>query len=213
MLTETSMPRPRRDRGFTVVELLVVMVVLGVIGTVVTSAVISSLQASSSVEDRMRAINDLQSGVERVGRELRAATSLSPHLDEDPGTGISAVVHRDGDRWQFDYYLDEHDDGSTALFEDVTRFDGHSDEVLESRDGIFITDIANLETGSPVFEYFNLDAGVLIPIDCDDNPSRCATAKQVQLTLEKKLPDQDPIAIEMVVNVRNMRYDLYGSGD
>lgn len=77
---------------------------------------------------------------------------------------------------------------------------------------MFITDIANVDLGEPVFEYFNrAPDGSLEPVDCDVDLSRCATAKQIRLTLWKDLPDQDPISVETVVNVRNMTYGLYGS--
>lgn len=213
MLNSPSL-RSNREDGFTVVELLVVMVLVGVVGSILLSAVISSLQASSSSEDRMRALNDLQTGVERVGRELRAATSLSPHLSQDPEYGMTSIVFRDGDRWQYDYYLAEDDDGAMALFEDITRFDGDSNDVIESRDGIFITDIANIELEAPVFQYYNRATdGSLEVVDCGEELIRCATAKQVQLTLWKDMPGQDPMAVETVVNVRNMRYDIHGNGD
>lgn len=208
----------RRDHhssnaGFTVVELLVVMVLLGVVGTITLTAVISSLQASSSAEDRMRALNDLQSGVERVGRELRAAQSMAPHLGEDPSYGMSATITRDGDGWRYDYYLDTDDNGDIGLFEDIFRFDADGN-LIEQRQGIFITDIANLALDEPVFEYYHRDGdGNLEPVDCDEQPTRCATAKQVRLTLWKNIPDQDPMSVETVVNVRNMRYDLQEGGD
>ena len=212
MLTQLREGRIR-DEGFTVVELLVVMVLLGVIGTITVSAVISSAQASSSAEDRMRALNDLQAGVERVGRELRAAQSMAPHLGDDPSYGMSSQITRDGDRWRYDYYLDTDDNGDIGLFEDIFRFDADGD-LIEQREGIFITDIANLDLDEPVFEYFHRDGdGDLEPVDCDAQPTRCATAKQVRLTLWKNIPDQDPISVETVVNVRNMRYDLQNNGD
>ena len=205
--------RARASDGFTVVELLVVMVLLGAVGTITVAAVISSLQASSSAENRMRALNDLQAGIERVGRELRAAQTLSPHLDDDPAFGMSASVIRDGDRWRYDYYLDDDEDANVALFEDISRYDSDG-SLVEQREGIFITDIANIELGEPLFEYFHPDSdGELAPVDCGDQPNRCATAKQVRLTLWKNIRDQDPISVETVVNVRNMRYDLQDNGD
>ncbi len=204
------------DEGFTLVELLVVIVLLGVVGTIVVTATISSLGAASSAEDRIRALNDLQLGVQAVGRELRAANPLVLDANGDYETSVSASVLRDGDRFVFDYYLDEHDDGSTALFQDVNRYSLAGDH-LSTREGVFITDIANDETGTPVFEYYAIDPETreLELIDCETlSESECRTehltAQQVGLTLEKQLPGQDPIAVESVFNIRNTHFDPTG---
>ena len=212
MLTQLR-HRTHKSDGFTIVELLVVMVLFGVVGTITVTAVVSSMQASSSAENRMRALNDLQGGIERVGRELRAAQTLTPHIDDDPAYGMSSTVVRDGSRWRYDYYLDNAEDGSVALFEDLSRFESDG-SLVEQREGTFITDIANIDLDEPLFEYFHRGAsGELEPVDCDNQPNRCATAQQVRLTLWKNIWDQDPISVETVVNVRNTRYDLGDDGE
>ena len=210
--------RPRDERGFTLVELLVVLVLIGVVGGVVTSSVISGLLATDRADARISALSDLQRGIERVGRELRAADPLVFEVDladPDPpkfSEEVLAEVYRDGERIRFRYYLVDVGDGVGELREDVTRYAADG-SVAESRDGLFIADVANLQTGTPLFTYYTSDAttGGLEKITCTD-PADAAcrdehvTATQVQLQLEKLLPEQEPIRLETVVNIRNTRF-------
>jgi prepilin-type N-terminal cleavage/methylation domain-containing protein len=211
MLTPTRR-HPSTEGGFTLIELLVVVIILGVIGSIVTSSVISAFVSTRRGEQRVHALNDLQRGIERVGRELRAADPLVLEAGTDPAQEIGAEIVRGGQRVEYRYYLVEVDD-SAELREDVVRrtLDG---QVVSQRQGLFIADIANVETDTPLFSYFYTDPGTrqLREIDCEADgltESQClqrhTTATQVRLTLEKLLPEQPPIQVETVVNIRSVR--------
>jgi prepilin-type N-terminal cleavage/methylation domain-containing protein len=200
------------EGGFTLIELLVVVIILGVIGSIVTSSVISALVSTRRGEQRVHALNDLQRGIERVGRELRAADPLVLEPGMDPAEGVGAEIIRDGQRIEYRYYLIEEDE-RVELREDVVRrtLDG---QLINQKQGLFIADIANLETDTPLFSYFYTDPGTrqLREIDCEADgltESQClqrhTTATQVRLTLEKLLPEQPPIQVETVVNIRSVR--------
>jgi prepilin-type N-terminal cleavage/methylation domain-containing protein len=201
----------RRDEsGLTLVELLVVVVILGVIGGFVTSTVITSLQATRKGEARVMALNDLQRGIERVGRELRAAEELQIAPGTDPSGNVGAQVVRNGQRITYRYYLVDVGD-SAELREDVTRR-GLDGTLIDAQDGLFIADIANLETDTPLFTYYVTDptTGQLAEIDCagltvTQCEQRHTTATQIQLSLAKLLPEQPPIQVETIVNVRSFR--------
>jgi prepilin-type N-terminal cleavage/methylation domain-containing protein len=202
--------RRQSEGGFTLVELLVVLLLLGVVGSFVTSSIITSLQASRRGEARVHALNDLQLGIERVGRELRAAEELRIVPGSDPSAGIGAVIVRNGQRVAYRYYLVPDAEGA-ELREDVTRRT-LSGNLLSQQDGLFITDIANLQTGTPLFTYYVTDptTGQLQEIDCSGlTESQCeqrhATATQIKLTLEKLLPEQPPVGVETVINIRSVR--------
>jgi prepilin-type N-terminal cleavage/methylation domain-containing protein len=202
----------RTEGGFTLVELLVVVIILGVIGSIVTSSVISAFVSTRRGEQRVHALNDLQRGIERVGRELRAADPLVLESGMDPSVGVGAEIIRDGQRIEYRYYLIEAD-GRVELREDVVRRTLNG-LLINQRQGLFIADIANLETETPLFSYFYTDPGTrqLREIDCAADgltESQClqrhTTATQIRLTLEKLLPEQPPLQVETVVNIRSVR--------
>lgn len=217
--------RPRRrgaevqragtQRGFTLVEFLVVVVLLGVVGGIVTTSLIRGMHSTERVDARVTALTDLQRTVERIGRELRAADPLVLPANADTfHDEVRADVYRDGARYRYRYYLVDAGDGSAELREDVTRYEGEEyDDVVESRDGLFIADVANLETGTPLFTYFVVDpdSGELRQPDCDDpGDSGCrdihATATQIQMQVEKLLPEEPTVRLETVVNIRSTRF-------
>jgi Tfp pilus assembly protein PilE len=202
----------RDETGLTLVELLTVIVILGVIGGFVTNTVITALEATRKGEARVMALNDLQRGVERVGRELRAAEELKIVPGSDPSGNVGAQVVRNGQRITYRYYLVDVGDG-VELREDVVRRT-LSGNFIDARNGLFIADIANLDTNTPLFTYYvtNPTTGQLAKIDCDGEgltttqcEQRHATATQIQLTLEKLLPEQPPIQVETIGNVRSVR--------
>jgi prepilin-type N-terminal cleavage/methylation domain-containing protein len=203
--------RVREDQtGVTLIELLVVVVILGVVGGVAMSGIITGLHATRRGEARVAALNDLQKGIERVGRELRAAEELRFETGSDPSEVVIAQIVRGGERLRFRYYLSELPDGTAELREDVRR-ETLAGALVSTSDGLFIADIANNETGQPLFTYFTTNpvTGELLEINCDPNASAClqehATATQVQLTLERLLPEQEPIRVETILNIRSAR--------
>jgi prepilin-type N-terminal cleavage/methylation domain-containing protein len=203
--------RSRRDEaGFTLIELLVVIILLGVVGGVAMSGIVTGLHATRRGEARVAALNDLQKGIERVGRELRAAEELRFESGSDPSEVVIARIVRGGERLQYRYYLTALPDGSAELREDVRR-ETLSGNILGSRDGLFIADIANHTTGRALFTYYTTNpvTGALVEIDCDPTEDLClqlhATATQVRLTLERLLPEQAPIQVETILNIRSAR--------
>jgi prepilin-type N-terminal cleavage/methylation domain-containing protein len=211
MLIRTRRTLERAD-GFTLVELLVVVLILGVIGSIVTSSVVTAFVSTRRGEARVHALNDLQKGIERVGRELRAADPLVLEPGRDPSVEIGAEVVRRGQRIEYRYYLVDVD-GSVELREDIVRRT-LAGQVVSQREGLFIADIANLESGTPLFTYYYTDPGTrqLQRIDCDADGltetqclQRHTTATQIRLTLEKLLPEQPAIQVETVLNIRSVR--------
>ena len=208
----------REEGGVTLVELLVVILLLGVIGGFVTASVVNALQATRKGEARVMALNDLQRGIERVGRELRAAEELKIEPGSDPSENIGAQVTRRGERIVYRYYLQDVLDAdgvleSVELREDVVRtaLDG---TLLDEANGLFIADIANNITDTPLFTYYVTDptTGQLDEIDCaglstEQCEQRHATATQIGLTLEKRLPEQPPIQVTTIVNIRSVRIE------
>lgn len=201
--------------GFTLIELLVVLLLTGVIGGIVTASLIRGLQTTDRADDRISATLDLQRAIERVGRELRAADPLIfPTSGATFRQEVRAQVKRGGEIYRYRYYLVSTPEGGAELREDVRRLDGQGN-VVESRDGLFIADVANLETGTELFTYYMVDpvTGDFGEATCDDpTDAECRdlhlTATQIRMRLERLLPGQEPIGLETVVNIRNTRYSV-----
>ena len=224
MLTMRRQRQSRGDEGFTLIELLVVMAITSIVAAVVTASIVATMRTTKLADDRITASIDLQRGIERVGRELRVAESmvLDPGGRFKDGVGVDVVT--DGERWNYRYYLIDVGDEVAELREDVKRFELDG-TLIEEREGLFIADVANLQTGTPLFTYYAVDpatsqlkeltcaaasyAGdeddpVLVTEDCRD---RHSTASQVRLQLEKLIPNQDPVRVETVLNIRSTRFE------
>lgn len=68
--------RPRDD-GFTLVELLVGITITALLGAVVLTSVVRSLQVSAATTQRVDALTTLQQAQERMSRTIRSADPLS----------------------------------------------------------------------------------------------------------------------------------------
>ena len=68
--------RLRHETGVTLIETLVVMLLLGVVGSLVTDAVISSSRNLTHVDDENTGLQDAKVILERMGRDLRDARGI-----------------------------------------------------------------------------------------------------------------------------------------
>lgn len=105
----------KQEDGVSLTELIVTLFLLGVVSTIFTSVLASSLDATRDLEGATRANDDIRLAVLTISRELRAAETICAPRPENPGdmlwffvrdgTGVSAtqieyvyqVVDFDGD--------------------------------------------------------------------------------------------------------------------
>jgi prepilin-type N-terminal cleavage/methylation domain-containing protein len=79
---------PDDDAGFTLVELLVVIVLLGVIGGIVSTAAIGGMRTTRQAQNRAYSTEAIQAQLERMARDvrvadpIRAASSTSLTVDD-----------------------------------------------------------------------------------------------------------------------------------
>ena len=199
-----SSPRPS-EQGFTLVELLVVMLIAGVVGAVVTTALVRGMQTSTMAQSRINGLSDLQRGLERVARELRVADPLCVPVDAgDPDiheSRLGASVYRDGKRYYHEFYLAGSGENQ-SLLQDVTVYDppdASTGTLLSS--GTFVAETGNDLLGIPLFEYFDQNG---------DTPTPVGAAAQVTINLSKQVLDDDPVRVTTTVEVRNTRYSSGG---
>lgn len=67
---------PRDDSGMTLIEVLVVVILLGVIGTLTTRAIIDSNKLVRAVNDQTQGLSDVRVATERLIRDVRDARSV-----------------------------------------------------------------------------------------------------------------------------------------
>ena len=65
-----------RDEGLTLVELMITMVIMGVVGIIVTSALVSQNKLFRSTEDQSAGLQDVRVASERLGRDIRDARAV-----------------------------------------------------------------------------------------------------------------------------------------
>lgn len=205
-------PRSRRFRdedGISLVELIVVTLILGIVSGVIVSATISSLQASRRAQDRVIALNELTISLERVSREIRAAYELDPTVLTDIGDAnsvIAANVQRDGEVFRHRFYLDE-TVTPTVLRSDLYRDDAGTDVLIHTAE--LVIDTANTEVGEKLVRYYAADGLELecappdTLVECTD---RLSGAQFVELRLVRALPEQSPLIVQTLVNIRSSRF-------
>jgi prepilin-type N-terminal cleavage/methylation domain-containing protein len=66
----------RDDEGMTLVELLITMVIMGVVGIIVTSAMVNQNKLFRSTEDQSAGLQDVRVASERLGRDVRDARAV-----------------------------------------------------------------------------------------------------------------------------------------
>lgn len=200
------------ERGVSLVELLVVIVLMSAIGGVVTTSLVKGMQVSASTQSRFDALADLQKSVDRITRELRAAAPLviggAPLLVAEPHY-VSMYTFRDtfNERRRFTYRYCPTQQTLHARAEGPTPVpSGAVPAVTCGTTGApaLISDVANgaydpAVPATAVFTYYDR-AGAVLPY-----PVVLASVQRIRVVVTRALPNQDPITVETMVRLRNAR--------
>lgn len=81
-----NFPRPSRDEGFTLVEVLVTMAVISVVGTAAMAVATSTMQSTLTVTDRRDVFADGRFALDQLAEDLRQAESIDASSDADTVT-------------------------------------------------------------------------------------------------------------------------------
>ncbi|EYR64451.1 hypothetical protein N866_10820 [Actinotalea ferrariae CF5-4] len=76
-MSRVGRPNSGRDSGLTLIELLVTMLLLGVVSTLVVTAVSQSVRVLTQTQDESTGLNDAKTVLDRVARDIRQARSVS----------------------------------------------------------------------------------------------------------------------------------------
>jgi prepilin-type N-terminal cleavage/methylation domain-containing protein len=97
-----SRRRPCGDAGFTLVELLITMVILGIVGAMTVTIVTNTLQTTRAAQERSITITQAQTALERLARDIRTADPLVVAAANDMTLDVYFRGHCERHRWYVD---------------------------------------------------------------------------------------------------------------
>lgn len=193
--------------GFSLVELLVVIVILGIVGTVTLTGLVRGLQTGAMADERIEAFTDLQRAAERTTRDLRRAlwtdvsssTATIPDgcvaldLDHDE---LSVVVIDGTDRFLHTYTL-----AAGTLTMTRSAWDGASFQspVVQP----VIMGLTNGSPADPIFRYLDADGVDLVVEGGGVQDADRARVRKFVLRFETEGETSGPVSVETVVGARN----------
>lgn len=205
LMTASDRLRHGEEAGFTLVELLIVMVLMGVVGAVTLTSFVSSARSAQLATERLDAINDLTPAMQRMTRDLRAASPLVIDSGGDYTTKVGTEFVRGGVTYRTDYYVEGSGDDAKVL---ADRYTVESDGTLTTiGTSHLIADVDN-DSSRPVFTYFDNDNQ---QITCTGATQACrdehVTAARIDILLIRGVGEQSTgIEYATSVNIRNARY-------
>lgn len=205
----TIHPRRRDDEGgLTLIELLVVILILGIVSSIVLSATVAGLKATRRSQDRVVALNELTTSLERVAREVRAAYEIDltglPNI-ASANSYIGANVERAGKVFKNTFFLST-TSGVTQLRVRIDQVVGAV--VTPGLQAALITSTANNNTDLKLVTWYDA-AGLELTCLPADTVTLCAerlgAAHYIELKLVRELAEQNPVIVQTVVNIRSTR--------
>lgn len=210
---------PRGEEGFTVLEMMVVLVILSIVLAIVGNVLMSVTHAANQGEALVE--NEQQStlAIGRLARDLRAANPLQPIIDESPTSGYNSYAD------QIQVTLVNPTGGAPTTVEWV--YDPNAQtltrEVLSGPHGSVVSAETVLRnvfncTGSgcspaqPVFRYWDNAGNEFTQGDTPDGTiATCTTRVTIDL-ISRSDPGPLPFQETKDVELRNQIADLQATG-
>lgn len=190
------------EDGFTLVEVLVVMLIIGVVGGIVVTGITRGMRTTTAAQNRVEALTATQTAIERASREMRAADPVRSVTDDR----LTLDVHRDGELHHYRYTLQADGDEWTLrqerwVFTDPATFNATGWEPTES-------DAAQTSTRALLAHL--VDNAVFTAYDALGNQLTGApvpnalNTERLTVTVRRAVQDgREPIEVETSVTVRN----------
>lgn len=192
------------EQGFTLVELLVVTLIIGVVGAVTATGIISGMRTTADAQDRAEAQAATRVALERASRELRMAdplryaTGTEVHLDVALNDEAGVVhfryaVESSGDRWDLV-------ERRWNLGWDRYQADTQDPDDPPDSERTLIADLSTEE----VFAFRDVGGALLTDSDVDDGYERARRAGSAELSIERFVgQDRSSVDVDTHVTIRN----------
>lgn len=171
--------------GFTLVELLVVILIMGLVGGFTVRALVQGYQTSSEVQGRLDTQAQLQDVQIDITRRLRAAC---PTLVIGDYETTVQVRRPNGDVERFRFYLP----AGEVLYEDRDEWDGSA--WVDVSDRPIAHGIDNLTAAVPVFTALDEDGNATTSL---------LDVRAFRTELRRAVPDGDTIVVRTTASLRN----------
>jgi prepilin-type N-terminal cleavage/methylation domain-containing protein len=204
-LSRLSHARQLKERGFTLVELLVVIVMIGIVSTGVYTFINTSVSQYLALQSDGMLFGDLASQSQRIAQVLRGLTDITQATATDI-TAYAYFAPNDANVSQVHYYKNI---AGTVLYADVTPMTANppSGSLITTSKQTY-TIISNFYSAPGVSTFVYLDSSgnpLAMPV------SDLHTIKNIQINLA--VPSKSPSAngneaVSIQVNLRNRKTNL-----
>jgi prepilin-type N-terminal cleavage/methylation domain-containing protein len=178
------------DAGFSLVELLVVIMLVSVVTAIALNAIVSGLRTTEKGNARVAALASMQKGVERISREIRVADPVVAATS----TTLTVRVYRGGARREYTYSYT-----GTSLTEKLVRYASESATaaVVGQSERVLVSNTASL--ANP-FRYYD-DSGV----ELSAATLNIKDIHRIRIAVSRKARYSQPLSVTTDVFLRNER--------
>jgi prepilin-type N-terminal cleavage/methylation domain-containing protein len=188
----------RGEGGFTLVEMLVTTILIGIVGTIITNITITSMRAARVQEDETRTLTTAKIAMERITREIRGANAL---VTCQPRT-MSFTTTRNNVRTSYTFTVAASSATSSEIVEDkvVTSLSTGTSTTSHTK----VLGGLAIGASDAVFSYSDAAGSPLSPASLSPESYNPGAAKSVGVkVLMRRINGAPSIQLYQLVSIRN----------